>query len=176
MENQLLLPVHLREEIALQSIDEAVEHAFKTYSDLKERKHLHIVVLVEAMERGVSKRYPNFTLVPVLLAQKSYGVIDDWGHNFAQIAQSKALQLYQGRNSGEIGQKTPAHLLYPGETPWSGAYSSQGVFVACSGDSEENDWKISRDVADRCIKNAKKSWETSKAFQEQQDFLPDHKF
>lgn len=117
-------------------------------SELK-RAHLHIVIYV-----------PSENGIPELLFESSLGEKSEWEHDYEKIAQSKAHQIWQGRNDSGATSIMP-HLLRPGDTPYYGAVKRKSIVVACSGVQPWFDQMISGMVAEMCIAYAHNAWETS---------------
>ena len=153
-----LQPKFLTLEIANLAVSLAVNTVFDgaVISSLINRKMCHVIVLAPAMEEGV---WPNCTVKPFALCERSFGQAYMWPYPFDRIARCKALQLWYGRNDG--GTDCQPHLLFPGDTPFWGGVKRQGIVVACSGIQPHFDRMIAGMVADLCIGMAYDAWMTS---------------
>jgi hypothetical protein len=129
----------------------------------------HIVILVPSGEVNSPSDYLNSHL----LYEKSFGNTGKWPHEFAEIARSKAYQLWQERNDGRTD--CIPHLLMPGDTPWWGGVRREGIVVACSGFHPHFDKMFAGMVADTCIALAYDAWSSVKGnFNNSgEDFLPE---
>ena len=122
------------------------------------RQHLHVVVLVPTMLIDESKPYPQkHTQGVEVLYEHSLGDRDEWEHPYDEIAQCKALQLWEGRNNGS--QCVQPHLLFSGDTPYHGGVYRHGFVVACSGQFERHDTMIAGMVSDMCVSLAAEAYE-----------------
>lgn len=122
------------------------------------RKMLHVVVLV-----------PVRAGLPHLLCEYSVGRREDWPYEFDKIAQSKAGQLWNGRNDDRTD--IMPHLLFDGDAPFFGGVKRHGIVVACSGVQPWFDKMISGMVADMCIALAYEAWMTSEDKHEDVTFI-----
>lgn len=141
----LSTPKYLTTELAAQ----VVEHVLATtllategpLAQVMERREGCLVIVVPSMVEKVE------LLCPHLLYQRMLGNKSAWERPFDEIAYSKALQLWQGRNSN--GQTdSNAHLLFPGDTPFWGGVARHGLVVAFSGENPWIDQMISGMTAD----------------------------
>jgi hypothetical protein len=126
--------------------------------DIK-RQTFHVVILVPKMLVGVGN-YPDYPILPHLLAEQSWGDKKEWSYDYAEIAQCKALQLWHGRNDG--GTDIKPHLLFSNDTPFWGGVKRDGIVVACSGVQPYFDRMIAGMTADVCIAYAYHAWMLSK--------------
>lgn len=152
--SKLLLPKFLTSEVAEKAIYAAI-NAFEELTPINlERPQLHVTVLVPAMIDNDSD-WPNLQVEPVEIASVDSGDKEKWPYDFANIARCKALQIWQDRSDGT--NITP-HLLFPGDTPFSGGVKREGIVVACSGLDECMDKMIAGMTADICIALAHDAW------------------
>lgn len=134
-------------------------------------KTFHVVMLVPAMncEPGL---YPNYPLSPHMLAEYTHGDKATWGnHDFANIAQCKALQAWHGRSDG--GSDNLAHTLFPGDTPFWGSVYRELIATACSGVQPHYDRMIASMTTDMCIAIARGEKELWMKAHPRFDFLPE---
>lgn len=151
MSKPLLTPKYLTKEIAEQAIEVAFDVVFESehLRELLKRYQCHVVVLVPAMEDARNEEYPawpDYPTTPVRLVEVSYGDITEWEHAYDKVAQCKALQLWTGRNDGQM--EVQSHLLFSGDTPYWGGVRRHGIVVTCSGVQPYFDRLISGIVAD----------------------------
>lgn len=151
------LPKFLTPNIARRVMEKVIPFALNL-PELK-RKHFHVVIYVPS-EDGTPQR----------LFEKSIGDKDGWEHDYEKVAQSKAQQIWQGRNDSGATSVVP-HLLRSGDAPFYGAVKRKKVVVACSGVQPWFDQMIAGMVADMCIAYAHDAWETSEDKQKGFDFL-----
>lgn len=167
MPGKLLLPNFL----VPSDVETAMENVsrFAISQGFLKRETFHIVMLVPSMD--TSGTYPDYPIKPHLLAEYTRGDKRTWGHDLANIAQCKALQLWHGRNDG--GTDSTAHLLFPGDTPFWGGVKRSDIVVACSGVQPWFDRMISGMVADMCIAMAQDLKEEWIKNHSHMDFIPE---
>lgn len=174
----MLLPKFLTKEVADQAIRVVIaglwaipEHEANVFG---EDHNFSIVVLVPGFQQGHEPNVGdslNRYLVPHQLTQQNFSVDqkEDWRHPFDEIAQSKALQLWQDRNDG--GTDIKPHLLFASETRWWGGVKRDGMVVTCSGFKPHFDRMVSGMVADTCIAMAYHAWTVSDEYRQDEDFV-----
>jgi hypothetical protein len=158
--SDLLLPKFLTRKIAGEAMRLAAQTAIAT-GHLK-RETFHIILLVPGMKTEDHTFFPNFPIVPHMLAEYTHGDRKTWQRDYANIAQCKALQLWQGRNFG--GTDSVSHLLIEGETPYRGGVKRDGIVVACSGVDSEDDQMISGisiDISIALAHKARLAWQAA---------------
>lgn len=122
----------------------------------------HIVILVPAMlawNTEPEPLYPNNPIRPHVLYEESNLDAEDWKYDYKNIAQCKALQLWQDRNDDRTD--CIPHLLFPSDTPFYGGVKRRGIVVAYSGEEPYIDKMISGMVADMCVGLAHAAWMAS---------------
>ena len=170
-----LLPKFLTAEIAKLAVDSVFGLVFgnEALSTLLKRKECHVVVLVPSMMADREAGYPNwpnYRTEPYCLYQQSLGEEKDWPYPFKDIAQCKALQLWQERNDDRTD--IIPHLLFPGDTPFWGGVRRHGFVVTCSGVQPYFDKMISGMIADLCVALAHDAWMNSPDKTNDANFLP----
>ena len=126
--SQPLTPKFLTHDHAVLVVDHVFNNVLFSTGSMSmymRRKQGHMVILVPSMDDVREADYPdwpNYSIRPHLLYERSAGNEADWERPFKDIARCKALQLWQGRNTD--GQTdSNAHLLFPNDTPyWGGLY------------------------------------------------------
>ncbi len=123
----------------------------------------HLIILVPSMEIPETEHVLDFWkthISPHILYEHSVGNKKQWSHEFDEIARSKALQLWQGRNSD--GQTdSNAHLLFKNDTPYWGGVKRHGLVVAFSGVQPWFDQMIAGMIADGLKAFGRDAFETS---------------
>ncbi len=125
------------------------------------RQVCHIIVLVPAKKETHTDLcgYPYYEIEPRVLFEYSLGDPETWPRKFNEIAFSKALQLWQGRNDDRTD--CMPHLLFPGDTPFWGGVRRYGFVVACSGFQPRYDQMFAGLIAEICAAMAYDAWMTS---------------
>jgi len=147
IDKKILTPKFLTKEVAQFAVEQALL-VIRSMAGILNRQMCHIIVLVPS--RDDSGEYPNYPIEPYVLYEYSLG--DDmtaWNKNYVDIAQCKALQLWQDRNDDRTD--CMPHLLFPGDTPFWGGVKRHGIVVACSGFQPHFDKMVAGMVADVCI-------------------------
>lgn len=168
------VPKFLTAQVAQRAVESVFELVFNnpTLNALLRRKECHVVILVPSMIADRAAGYPNwpnYRTEPFCLYERSLGDETEWPHPFKDIAQCKALQLWQERNDDRTD--CIAHLLFPGDTPFWGGVYRHGIVVTCSGVQPYFDKMISGMIADMCIALAYDAWMNSTDKAEGMDFL-----
>ena len=136
--------------------------ALRDYLKLQEVGAIHMVVAVANADGN-----------PIILHQETNGGNGKpFKKPYPEIARSKALQLWFGKNGGHGGSPSP-HLLFAGDTPYHGGVKREGIVVACSADGLKP-WVevfISGMVADMLIALAHQAWVESEDYTEKRSFL-----
>lgn len=127
------------------------------------RGELHIVILVPGMTDGRPKfrgrKWSGHQLAAVSLYEHTLGDPKIFPYPFIEIARSKAVQLWHGRNDDRT--EIIPHLLFEGDAPFWGGVKRHGIVVACSGLKPWVDKLVSGMVADMLIAMAHAAWEAS---------------
>ncbi|MCX6717546.1 MAG: hypothetical protein NTU76_02630 [Candidatus Taylorbacteria bacterium] len=160
------LPKFLTEEMAEEAIEMVwwmVLNHEPTHFKPKS-KACHVVVLVPEQETpdelNAVGRYLNYSVRPYSLFEYSFGNKEsEWTADYAEIARSKALKLWNGMNDGRTD--IMPHLMYSGDCPFWGGVKRDGIVVACSGVEAHFDRMISGMVADMLIAGAYHAWMNS---------------
>lgn len=148
-------------ERACAQVEMTIKQGGPVFGYLKDRMHLHIVILVPSILIDEHGSFPHkFTTSVKLLHEHSVGSPGKWEHPYDEIAQRKAWQLWEGRNNGS--SCVQPQLLFTGDTPFWGGVDRGGIVVACSGDQQHFDQMISGMVADMCIALANNAFEEFK--------------
>ena len=172
MSGKLLSPLFLTKTMAENAIGAAVDAAQSNRLGVYLKHNMcHVVILVPAMNDGGGVGYPNYPIQPHLLAELGFGEKEKWPHDFSNIAQCKALQLWHNRNDG--GTDVKPHLLFSGDTPFWGGVKRDGIVVACSGVQPWFDRMIAGMTADVCIALAYNAWMKSLDKAKGVDFVTD---
>lgn len=155
-----LKPKFLTKEVADQAMNAVWEMVSlqPPFNERLKRLAFHVTVLGPEMDHGTST-YPNYPIRPIVIAEQGFGDKNLWSHDFAEIAQCKALQLWHDRNNGAT--TIMPHLLFPNDTPFWGGVKRDGIVVACSGVQAHFDRMIAGMVADGCVAlayDAYKKW------------------
>ena len=163
MNQQRQTPKFLTQRVAQCAVD-TVLNATILSSDLTgtfKRTMCHVVVLVPSIDRArePSTEWPNCSMGPYCLYEKSVGDRKEWPHDFSVIARSKAMQLWQDRNDDRTD--VMPHLLFSGDTAFWGGVKRSGIVVTCSGVQAYFDKMIAGMTADMCIALAYHNWMTS---------------
>lgn len=165
--NELLTPKFLTREVAAKVVTHVLNCTLlsKEVAPLLKRRHGHLIVLVPSMkiedvvESDHSDR-SGHSIDPHVLYEQSVGDENEWDLPFHKIAHSKALQLWQGRNSD--GQTdSNAHLLFSKDTPFWGGVKRHGIVVAFSGVQPWFDQMISGMTADMLKAYGREAFERS---------------
>jgi len=175
MNEYIVTPKFLTKELAASAYEAAREVLYVGLPTIApKRRQLHAVVLVPGTEetRDAAFRFPDWSnsLKPVCLFEASFGNPSEFEYPFAEIAHSKALQLWQGRNeSGHTG--VFPHLLFPREVPFWGGVKREGVVVTCSGPQPHLDKLMAGMIADMLIASAYEAWLNSQDYKDDVCFL-----
>ena len=166
---ETITPMFLTEQLATE-VARAVHHMVTSSELLKPlltRHGFHIVVLVPAKE--VSGKFPSQTK-PFILFDGSFRK-DLWGKDahYNEIARSKAQQLWDQRSNG--GLCISPHLLFKGETRWTGGVECEGIIVTCSGVQGYFDRMIASMVANIIIALAHHAYKNNPGIKADKDFL-----
>ncbi|MCX6714750.1 MAG: hypothetical protein NTX72_02970 [Candidatus Uhrbacteria bacterium] len=169
-----LLPKFLTAEIAKIAVDSVFELVFKNEALIArlKRKECHVVILVPSMFADCDAGYPNwpnYRTDSFCLYEQGFGHEEEWPYPFKDIAQCKALQLWQERNDDRTD--VMPHLLFPGDTPFWGGVRRHGIVVTCSGVQPYFDKMISGMIADMCAALAYDAWMQSEDKAEDNNFL-----
>lgn len=160
-------PAFLDASTAMLCVQRAVKLVFDNFEP--KRKHCHVVILAPQLVRETGGNYPwSYATQPFTLCESSEGK-GNWEHKYDEIAQCKALQLWQGRNTGGAMLQTPATLMFPGDTVYWGGDIMEGVVGACSGIEPHFDQLIARVSLAQIVALAKKKQEAAPG----EDFLKD---
>ncbi|HCC05452.1 TPA: hypothetical protein DEP58_04075 [Patescibacteria group bacterium] len=129
------------------------------------KKACHICVAVPSVEHHLS-HHKNISME--MLYEFSYNK-DLWTAEYAKIANSKALQLWEDRNDGRTD--IMPHLLFPGDTVYYGGVKRHGIVVTCSGFPPWIDQMIAGMIADMIVALAYTTWRTSEEYKNEMDFV-----
>ena len=174
MTEQRVTPKFLSREVAERAVEAALKATVHN-SDMQSmlsRPMCHVVVWVPSMPSGQADNTtngPKSELAPHCLYERSVGEVAQWPRDFAAIARSKALQLWQDRNDN--GTDVMPHLLFPGDVAFWGGVKRHGIVVACSGVQAYFDRMIAGIIADLCVGLAYHAWMTSREKKEGSLFL-----
>ncbi|MBP9772077.1 MAG: hypothetical protein KBD16_04135 [Candidatus Pacebacteria bacterium] len=161
MTQRIVTPKFLTKDLAASAYEVAREALYVGLPTVApKRRQLHVVVLVPGMEDGAEfgfPDWPNYQLQPVCLFEASFGNPSEFEYPFIEIAQCKALQLWQGRNEDGHTGVFP-HLLFPGDAPFWGGVKREGIVVTCSGIQPHLDKLMAGMMADMLIASAYEAW------------------
>jgi hypothetical protein len=179
MGTNALYPAFLTPEIAESSINltlAACLHVLKPEArDLREL-NCHFVVLVPTMVCGDEQCggvwFPDFEIKPRVLCEVTFGEErrEMWSHKYDEIARSKTMQLWHGRNLGETD--ISPHLLFPEDTYYWGGVYRHGIVVAGSGFKSYQDKMCSGMSADMMVYRAYGTYLKWRKENPYEDFIP----
>lgn len=155
-------------------VDSVVDFVTNNFPMVKKTNNKHIVILMPSIiiDNNREAKYPSkYKVEPFILYQKSFGDKSNWERPYDEIAQCKAIQLWDEFNPGGKTHETPAHLLFPDYTPFWGGDKMEGIVVACSGFQPWFDKMISRMILSALIGVAHEKWEASEDKRNKVSFL-----
>ena len=123
----------------------------------------HIVIIGPMMTISNNEFYPSkHSIKPIVIYQESIGSTAkvSWEFPFDEIAQCKALQIWQERNTpGHMSSQ--AHMLFEGDTPFWGAHREGMLVVGFSGIQSHYDQMICKITTATIVaraEEAKQQW------------------
>jgi hypothetical protein len=137
--------------VAKEAVNTVLPAILKLMETRGRRAHLHIVVLDPTVKPW------NGTFEDAILYEHQIGNPNDWEHDYAGIARSKAAQAWRTQMPNGIMQLSAAALLEAGDVKYASSYVEplSGMVVGCSGIQGHFDYLVGGWVALACLQLAK---------------------